>query len=329
MQRLIAHHNIPHALFNENVDVVDDPRRLFSWCKANDIDPLAPLDGIEYVPGDEDTDDDVALESSLIAPKYSPISRAVYHYVRTNKIRFVVVDTISSMRERVAGLVNITERDQSDFLAFNTIGIATGCAIIGIHHMNKLATTTLAAVQAHSLGKISGTNAIAGAVQSIISMSRITDPSMDEETLQAIEPVGHKIIMDHVSRDGQGLAPSAWSMVKTMIEETDKDGERVRVPSLEWVHMGPADVLARSDEKLWICEWMFDQPGTDHKARDIFLAAQQAGMTNVKNVDSFRKMLQRMAARGMLVSTFGAMGGWQLSADERNIIKARRAAKKF
>jgi hypothetical protein len=322
IQRLFKVKDLSPKLIRDNLTIFSHPDELIDWARACKIDTLEPLP-FEWTPDDTMTDEEVDARAALLRSRFNPYTRALFHYLRVNRVRFCCIDVISKMRVRAQHGQSAYDRDLEEYSAVNAIGIETSCAIVGVHHMNKDSAGRLSEAGTHSLAKVSGTNAIAGAVQSIISMSRISGKDVDQEALHDIEPKGAKIIIDQIARDTRGLNASAFSLVATPVEGFD-------TPALEWVYMGPADVLMGTDDREFVLEWLFDQPAQDYMPADaIFQAAVQAGVTSSRSKDSFRKTLQRMRTRSQLDSLRGPSGGFRLSPQSRLMIDARRNAKPY
>lgn len=290
---------LAEKLIVKNTSIIDDASTLVEWATETGIDAAEPLP-FEVI----DEDDE------LIRPAFSGALRALYWYIELNKIKLTVVDVVNRLRPRTNGKMPVYDRDMMDFLALNQIGLKTGCAIVGLHHMNKDAAARNASTEVHSLAKVSGSNAIAGAVQSVISMTRPTGRGIDQDALYNMQPIGKKIIIDHISRDGIGLDPTALSLVAT-------EGSTQR-PMLEWTVIGRADLLVDSDNKTWVREWLYAQPPDDyHSCNAISAAAMQAGVISTRGKDGFRLMLNKMRNQGILSSSHGPTGGYRLSAAAR------------
>lgn len=325
IQRLYRLRNLPKDLIHQNLTILEHPDQLIDWATEHHIDTQQPL-SFEWVPDADMTDEEIAARRELLRSKFNPYSRALYHYIRHHRVKVCPIDVITKMRVRGQQGQSAYDRDLGEFAALNEIGIQTGCAIIGVHHMNKESAGKLAELGVHSLAKVSGTNAIAGAVQSIISMSRLVGRGVDQETLTAVEPKGAKIIIDQIARDSRGLEAAAFSLVATHL-----DG--MNGPALEWVHMGPADILVGTDEVGFITEYLFDasvdDPNGFHQADAIFKAANERGIVAARSKDSFRKILQKLSTRGVLESVRGTGGGFRLSRHERGLVQARRDLGKY
>ena len=322
MRLLMKKHNLPADLIQANTSIFSAPDTFMDWARDEGIDTQAPLP-FEWVPDEAMEEGEAKARAQLLRAKYNPYSRALYHFIKATGARLCVVDVITKMRVKSLGMGNAYDRDIEEFDGFNTIGVKTSCAIIGVHHMNKAAAGVLSDGGSNSLAKVSGTNAIAGSVQSIISMSSISGRDADPETLTAIEPKGTKIAIDHVARDSLGLRTSAFSLVATHIEDED-------TTAMEWIYMGPIDVLAGGDEKQFVVDWLFDQPAQNWMpATAIFAACVAAGIMTSRRLDAFRKILQRMSRAHLLDSNRGPGGGFRLSAPERAIVKAKRDSAKY
>lgn len=326
IQRLAARKDLPGKTLLANLHLITSADELFDWARAEGIDCIAPLD-IETQPDEALDEDELKSWQTLVRPKFNPHTRALYHYLRTNRIQFAAVDLITSMRAKAERMQSVYERDLEEFMAFNAIAVAAGCAMVGAHHMNKAAAGVLS-VNGNALAKVSGTNAISGAMQSIISMSHVSLPHTDHQTLYDIEPRGVKVAIEQTSRDSQGMDATAFSLVASRV-----DGFAEDEPALEWTPMGPAeDVLAKYDEKEFIRQFLYGKPPAEFtSAAEIYQAAVTAGISNSRSADSFRKLPQRMVRAGHLESRRGSPSsavppGFRLTASMRARIKARNDA---
>ena len=305
----------------DNLTIIDVPDALLDWSDEQHIDCDEPL-GFEWRPKAGMTEDQIEAREALLRPRYSAHIRALYHYLARNKIRFCVIDVIAKMRSRADGNVPVYDRELGEWSAINAIGLASNCAIIAVHHMNKEAAGRNAGIDVNSLAKVSGSNAIAGSVQSIISMSRFTGRDVDQEVLYEIEPKGKKIILDHISR-GVGREAMALSLVARPVDGAEQ-------PMLEWIHMGRAELLLSADEQAWTKEWLFLQPSADYFSADVlFTAAVSAGATGSRGRDTFRKLMMRMHRGGVLDVARGPGGGYRLSNPARLIMDRVKAGQKY
>jgi len=307
----------------KNINIIDEPGALIDWANANNVDTDKPLP-FEWTGEDEAAMSEAQLEAygSIVRARYNDITRAFYHYIKRYGVRVAVVDVVTRLRLRAERFEAVYDRDMMDFLSLNEIGTKTGCAIVGLHHMNKDAASRNSGNEIHSLAKVSGSNAIAGAVQSIISMSRVAGRGIDQETIFEVEPRGRKIILDHIARDTMGLDPTVISLTATDVG--------TRRPMLEWVKVGSPDMMQHIDERQWIIDWLYEQNESDYfNTNAIIAAGVAAGVIASRGRDTFRQVLNKMRKAFLLESGRGVQGGWRLTSACRKAMDERAKDRKY
>lgn len=325
---IMAHKDVPEQALIDRAHIIDNSDILLTFCADNAINVMDPLP-IEWTPDDEDSDDQAKAKAALVRPRFNPYFRALYWYLFKNRIRFCAIDLLTSIRTSTE-TNNVYVKDLEEISAINKIGLATGCAIVGLHHMNKLAGASASDKNDH-LTLVSGTAAIAGAAQSIITMRRVVTD--DPTAVYNVHPRGEKIVVNQSSRDTAGLKDTAMSLVvaELLPEKVVKlpDGNLVQ-KALYWEVVGPSEILTHAEFKTFVLEFLYDAgPNAVVGFDGIMTAAVNANIANMRNKESYRKAVSQLASRGSISSVRGPGGGYGLSADQRETVRQIRATRGF
>lgn len=327
VQKLVQKFGLKPTLIEKHLRVFDNAADLVTWADDAGISTMEalPFEVPQRLITDEMSDEEAEAawaHNAMIRSVYSPVLRALYHYLIRHKIRFVVVDVIGKLRLLDNSNRNAYVRDLQEWSAMNELCIYANAAGVAVHHMNKQGATKLGAGESH-LGRVSGTNAQAGAVQSVTSISRVIVNDMN--ALRNLEPAGNKVLLVQDARDSAGREPTALSLRAEPL-----DGWPAGDPALWFDVMGDALLLENDDLKQAIGEYLYDQPGTDWIPSAAILASlKTAGLTALYPRAAPMQALRQMTSSGDVEARQGVNGGYRLAPWARKAIAQRRQVKGY